>query len=103
MPPGPERTALYRRMQEIVVDDCVWIFRYAREEWTLRHAWLEGYRYNDIVFKSYKYCRIRTPDRPLAVTAWNPVRWWPSIVAATLLLGLVGATLLAARRQVKGW
>jgi ABC-type transport system substrate-binding protein len=103
LPPGPERTALYREMQRIVVDDCVWIFRYAREQWTVRHGWLEGYRYNDIITKSYKYCRIRTPERPQRLEEWNHVRWAPSVIALSAVLAVVGLTLLAARRQVKGW
>jgi ABC-type transport system substrate-binding protein len=103
LPPGPERTELYRKMQRIVVDDCVWIFRYAREQWTLRHSWLEGYRYNDIVLKSFKYCRIKTPERPQRIAAWNPVRWTPSLIALGVVVALVAATLVAARRQVKGW
>jgi ABC-type transport system substrate-binding protein len=103
LPPGPERTAIYRKMQQIVVDDCVWIFRYAREQWTLRQPWLEGFRYNDIVLKSYKYSHVKVPDRPRLVAAWNPVRWAPTLIALAVVALLVTATLLAARRQVKGW
>lgn len=101
--PGPERTALYREMQQIVVDDCVWIFRYAREQWSLRQPWLQGFRYNDIVLKAYKYSRVKPPDRPRQVAEWNPVRWGPALVALAAFLALVAATLVAARRQVKGW
>jgi oligopeptide transport system substrate-binding protein len=103
LPPGPERTALYREMQRIVVDDAVWIFRYRREQWGVKHHWLEGYRYNDISPKYFKYCRARATERSSSTTAWNPVRRWPGIVALGVLAAFVVGALFAARRQVKGW
>lgn len=101
--PGPERTDLYRRLERIVVDDAVWIFRYRREQWTLLQPWLGGYRYNDISLKSYKYSSVDAAKRREMTASWNPVSWWPSILTLGLVALLVGLTLLAARRQVKGW
>lgn len=103
LPPGEERTALYRKMQAIVVDDAVWIFRYRREQWSLRHAWLQGWRYNDISLKSFKYSRVHADRRAQALQAWNPVRWLPAVLGLLVVAGLVTMTLVAARRQVKGW
>jgi oligopeptide transport system substrate-binding protein len=101
--PGPERTELYRKLERIVVDDAVWIFRYRREQWSLLQPWLQGFRYNDISLKSYKYSAVDSAKRRAMTAGWNPVRWLPSVIAAGVVALLVGLTLLAARRQVKGW
>jgi hypothetical protein len=81
----------------------VWIFRYRRERWNLRQPWLEGYKYNDISYRSFKYCHVRAQERTQRTAEWNPVRLGPSILAASAFALLVGATLFVARRQVKGW
>lgn len=101
--PGPERTALYRQMERMVVDDAVWIFRYRREQWTLLQPWLSGYRYNDISLRSYKYSHVDTARRRELRAAWNPPRLAPGLIALAAAALLVLATLAAARRQVKGW
>jgi len=61
LPEGPERTALFRRIERLVVEDCPWIFRYRRVQWTLLQPWLTGSRYNDLVPKTFKTCRVGTP------------------------------------------
>jgi ABC-type transport system substrate-binding protein len=103
LPPGPERTAAYREMERIVVDDAVWIWRYRREQWTLMQPWTSGYRYNDISLKSWKYTHVDGARRRALVEAWNPVRWTPGLIAIGVLAALVGLTVLAGRRQMKGW
>lgn len=103
LPEGPERTDLYRRMQRLVVDDAVWIFRYRREQWSLRHRWLTGWRYNDISLKSFKYGLVDVAARRAALGEWNRVRWAPALIALTAVGLVVGLTLRAARRQTKGW
>jgi len=103
MEPGAERTAAYRRMQQIVVDDAVWNFRYRRTQWGLRHAWLEGFRYNDISSRYFKYCRVRAPERIEKGKAWNPVRLGPALLALSVVALLVGLTAAAGRRRVRGW
>jgi ABC-type transport system substrate-binding protein len=103
LPPGDRKTALSRRMQEIVVDDAVWIFKYRRLNINLIQPWLHGYRYNDLAYKFFKYCRVEDDLRARKVAQWNPVQVVP-ILASVGLLGLVVAiTLWSARRQVKGW
>jgi ABC-type transport system substrate-binding protein len=37
LPPGPERTALYRRMNRLLIDDCAAIFSYSRRRVHLWH------------------------------------------------------------------
>jgi ABC-type oligopeptide transport system substrate-binding subunit len=103
MRPGPERAAAYRRMQQIVVDDAVWIFRYRRTQWGLSHSWLQGYRYNDISSRYYKYCRVKAKVRVERGAAWNPVVIGPTLIALAVVALLIGATALAGRRRTRGW
>ena len=39
MPAGPTRTALYNRMQAMVLDDCPWMCTYYPIDYTLYHDW----------------------------------------------------------------
>jgi ABC-type transport system substrate-binding protein len=58
LPAGPERTALWRQMERIVVDDVACLFQYRRVQWTLVQPWLTGYRFNDLVPKTFAWCRV---------------------------------------------
>jgi len=100
---GPERTKLYRRMQEIVTDECVWSFRYRRRNFNLRHAWLFGYRYNDMGQKYFRYCRVDPEMRALEIKRVNKPTLWPVFVFLAFTLVVIMATLIAARRRVRGW
>src|SRR5439155_16539475 len=89
LPEGPERTELYRKMQRIVVDDCVWIFKYRRLNFSLTQPWLSNYRYSDISPKDYKYCRVDDSLRKGAVKRLNVANpWW-----ALLLVGAFGGVV----------
>jgi ABC-type transport system substrate-binding protein len=103
MQPGPERTALYRLMQEIVVDDCVWIFKYRRLNFNLIQPWLHGYRYNDLSYKYYKYCRVEPQERARAVERLNDPNPWPVVGFLAVFGLLVGGTYAFARRSTRGW
>lgn len=101
--PGAERSALYRRMQEIVVEDCVWCFRYRRVNYNLVRPWLHNYRYNDVSQKYFHYCRVDDELRAEWVARLNRVAWWP-LVCLLGALGLLGAfTVWLARRRPRGW
>jgi oligopeptide transport system substrate-binding protein len=101
--PGEERNRLYRRMQEIVVDQCVWIFKYRRLDFNLIQPWCHGYRYNDISAKYFKYCRVDDGPRKSAVAELNrPQPGWALAGLGVLGLG-IGATAFASRRGRRGW
>ena len=100
---GPERTALYRRMQEIVTDDCVWSFRYRRRNFNLRHPWLFGYRYNDMGQKYFKYCRVDSEARAREIERVNKPTIWPLVVFLGFLGTAFTVTVISARRRVRGW
>lgn len=58
LPAGPERTALWREMERLVVDDAACVFLYRREQWTLVQPWLAGFRHNGVVPKTFAWCRV---------------------------------------------
>ncbi len=103
MLPSDERTRLYRRMQEIVADQCVWSFRYRRVNFNLAHPWLFGYRYNDMGQKYFKYCRVDAEMRRAEVKKVNKATVWPAFVFFGLGGAVVLFTLAAARRRTTGW
>ncbi len=99
----PKRTELYRRCQRIIVDDCVWIVKYRRTNFNLIHPWLKGYRYNDISSKYYKYCRVDAGRRDVDVAGLNRKNWTPVALFVVVSAALVGVTVRAGKRRVRGW
>ncbi len=66
MEPGPERTAVLRRMQEIVNDHCVFIGSQARVRPYLAHPWLRNFKAIEGFYTIYKYLDVDMdhPDHP---------------------------------------
>ena len=58
--PGPERTALYRKMERIVLADYPAIFTSQRVQYDLYHGWLENYKPHPFLYGYMKYIRIDT-------------------------------------------
>jgi hypothetical protein len=90
-------------MQQIVVEDCVWVFRYRRLTFGLTQPWLSNYKYNDINNKYFQYCRVDTALRDREVERLNAATTWPlfSFLGAGIVLVLL--TVLLARRTTRGW
>lgn len=55
---GPERTALYKKMSIIVVEDCPWIFGAHRLGYSLAYSWLKNVKPHDFDHARIKYYRI---------------------------------------------
>jgi len=66
MPDSDERTDLYKKMAEIVVEDCPWIFAYQYLNVGLRHPWYKNYAMHAFPYGMEKYYRIdqRKGSRP---------------------------------------
>jgi oligopeptide transport system substrate-binding protein len=103
MSPGPERTALYRDMQRIVVDDCVWIFKYRRLQFNLMQPWLHGYRYNDLSYKYFKYCRVDSRERGRDVEDLNRAKPLPMLVFLGVFAVILVGSWAFAQRSRRGW
>jgi ABC-type transport system substrate-binding protein len=55
---SPERTALYRKMVGLIVEDCPWVFGAHRLAYALTQPWLKGYKPNDFDHARYKYYKV---------------------------------------------
>jgi len=66
MPPSSERTAIYRRMQEIVNEYCVFLGSQARIRQYLVHPWLKNFKATEDFYNFYKYLDVEMnhPQRP---------------------------------------
>ena len=58
-----ERESLYHRMRNKVVDDCVWIYRYRRLDYSVVQPWVRGYRSNDVAPKYFQYLWVDAKKR----------------------------------------
>jgi ABC-type transport system substrate-binding protein len=58
MQDSPERTALYRQMGQMIINDAPWIFMHHTVDYTLYHPWLENYVPHDFPYGMEKYYRI---------------------------------------------
>jgi ABC-type transport system substrate-binding protein len=58
MADSPERTALYRRMADMVIEDCPWLITHLPLAYGLRHAWVKNVKLHDFPFGMDKYYRV---------------------------------------------
>lgn len=61
--PGPERTAVYQQMRDIVVEEQPWIFSMTRKYYRPYHGWLNNFKYNEIDYDMFKYMRVDPKKR----------------------------------------
>ncbi|MEA2068121.1 MAG: peptide ABC transporter substrate-binding protein, partial [Verrucomicrobiota bacterium] len=54
----PERTAIYEKMANIIVEDCPWVFMYQPMSFALKHDWVENYLPHDFPYGMGKYRRL---------------------------------------------
>lgn len=63
LPDGAERTAIYKQMVRLVVEDCPRIFGVHRIAFGLVHPWLKNYKQTEFPHGNGKYLRIDTSLR----------------------------------------
>ncbi len=63
LPPGDERTKLYREMQEILAQDCPWRLEFRRLELDAVHAWVHNFRGNELCPRWFEYVRVDAAAR----------------------------------------
>jgi ABC-type transport system substrate-binding protein len=59
----PERTALYKKMADLVVEDCPWIFTHYPLAYGLTQPWLKNYYPHDFPYGMVKYYRVDSEAR----------------------------------------
>ena len=55
---GPERSALYAQMVDLVTADCPWLCLHHPLAYGLRQRWLANYKPHDFPFGMFKYYRV---------------------------------------------
>lgn len=60
---SPERTELYQRMADIVIEDCPWIFQAQPLAYGLFHKWLLNFKRHDFPYTMNKYYKIDVDAR----------------------------------------
>jgi len=63
MPDSPERTRIYEKMADIVMEECPWIFGTYPLSYTLKYDWLKNFKPHDVGYNLYKYYKIDTKLR----------------------------------------
>lgn len=63
LPPGPERTKIYREMRDILVEDSPWIPGVHRLGYYLHHGWLQNFKRHSIISNYHKYLRVNPKKR----------------------------------------
>ncbi len=66
MPDLPERTALYRRMAALVIEDCPWLFTHLPLAYALQQSWVKNVKLHDFPFGMDKYYRVDDERRAAA-------------------------------------
>lgn len=59
MPDGPERTALYERMADLVMADCPWALLDYRLAYGLFQPWFQNYKPHDFPYPNAKFYKAR--------------------------------------------
>ncbi|MGE0616991.1 MAG: ABC transporter substrate-binding protein [Bacteriovoracia bacterium] len=62
----PERTAIYKKMVAILVEDCPWIFGAHRRTYALHYGWLKNYKMHQFDHTAVKYLRVDAEARKKA-------------------------------------
>ncbi|MEQ1878892.1 MAG: ABC transporter substrate-binding protein, partial [Bdellovibrionia bacterium] len=63
LPPGTERTRLYQKMRDIVVEEVPWNFKVHRLEYVVSHGWLNNLKFDMLVANRFQYLRVDIPKR----------------------------------------
>lgn len=55
---GKERTELYKKMAQLVIEDCPWVFNVHRLSYSLYQKWLKNYKPHELDHGKWKYYRV---------------------------------------------
>lgn len=88
MEDGPERMAIIKKMRDISVEDCPWIYLQHGESFALTQPWLHNYKPHPVALDTIKYWGVDGTQRARLQAEWNHPNYWP--VAAFALFLVVG-------------
>jgi ABC-type transport system substrate-binding protein len=99
MDDGPERLAIIRKLRDIAVEDCPWIYINHDESLALTQQWVQNVKPHPVAYDSGKYVRVDGAMRARLQAEWNRPNYLPGIVAvALLILGSLPAVSVVRQR-----
>ncbi|HZP82562.1 MAG TPA: ABC transporter substrate-binding protein, partial [Chthonomonadaceae bacterium] len=99
MDDGPERLAIIKKMRDISVEDCPWIYINHDESLFLTQPWLQNVKPHPIAMDSGKYQSVDGAMRARLQAEWNRPNYWPAVaLAAFLFLGSIPAAGVVRQR-----
>ena len=63
---SPERTAVYKQMVDILVEDCPWIFNAHRIAFSLTQPWLKNFKIHEFDHSKSKYYRVDSATKSIS-------------------------------------
>lgn len=63
LPSGDKRTALYKKLRDIIVEESPWIFSAHTVGYTLYHGWLNNFKQNEVSMDFLQYLEIDAKTR----------------------------------------
>ncbi len=78
LPPGPERTRLYREMELLLTRDCPWIFESHPVTYRLVHSWVSGYIPHHFAYDGWKRVGLDAALRQKWNAGYEPVLLSPA-------------------------
>jgi oligopeptide transport system substrate-binding protein len=100
MDDGPERLAVIRRMRDLAVEDCPWVFDSHSEDLVLHYDWLRNVKAHPIALDLAKYRDVDADKRARMRLAWNRPNYMPVFaLAAFLLIGSLPAAFTVRNRR----
>ncbi|MBV9468960.1 MAG: hypothetical protein JOZ57_06905 [Abitibacteriaceae bacterium] len=99
MDDGPQRLALIRKMRQIAVNDCPWIYEEHSESYGLTQPWLHNYKPHPVANNSAKYIGVDAAMRARLQSEWNQPNFWPLLgIVLFLILGSLPAAAVVRGR-----
>ena len=100
MDDGPEREAIIRRMRDVAVEDCPWIFLDHDDDLMLANNWLANVKPHPVANDSSSIWRVDGRERARMQAEWNKPNYWPAIVIVVLLIaGTLPAVAVVRKRR----
>ncbi len=99
MDDGPERLAIIKKMRDISVEDCPWVYTLHSSSRTLMQPWEHDFADHPMDNSESKYIRIDADLRRKLQRDWNhPIAWPAYTILALLIAGLLpGAHVIRTR------
>ena len=96
---GPRKSAVVRRMVEIVQQDAPWMFGYYPASGGAYQAWVGNAKPSQMVRNTLQYYRLDPALRAKSVERWNRPIWWPLALVVAAGLGVACVAWRQVRRR----